>query len=54
MDDASIDRMTDFYRDAGATGITVLGQLGEAPKLDADEARAIAKRVHRARAGGCR
>jgi 4-hydroxy-tetrahydrodipicolinate synthase len=50
VDDASIDRMTDFYRGAGATGITVLGQMGEAPKLDAAEALAIAARVIR-RAG---
>jgi len=45
VDDRSIDRMTDFYRAAGCTGITVLGQLGEAPKLDAGEALAIARRV---------
>jgi 4-hydroxy-tetrahydrodipicolinate synthase len=45
VDDASIDRMTDFFRAAGATGITVLGQMGEAPKLDAAEAIAIARRV---------
>ena len=50
VDDASIDRMTDFFRAAGATGITVLGQMGEAPKLDAAEALAIAARVIR-RAG---
>jgi regulator of RNase E activity RraA len=50
VDDASIDRMTDFLRAAGATGITVLGQMGEAPKLDAAEALAIAARVIR-RAG---
>jgi len=45
VDDASIDRMTDFFRAAGCTGITVLGQMGEAPKLDAAEAIAIARRV---------
>jgi 4-hydroxy-tetrahydrodipicolinate synthase len=45
VDDASIDRMTDFFRAAGATGITVLGQMGEAPKLDAAEALSIAARV---------
>jgi 4-hydroxy-tetrahydrodipicolinate synthase len=45
VDDRSIDRMTDFFRAAGATGITVLGQMGEAPKLDAAEAIAIARRV---------
>jgi 4-hydroxy-tetrahydrodipicolinate synthase len=50
VDDVSTDRMTDFFRAAGATGITVLGQMGEAPKLDAAEALAIAGRVIR-RAG---
>jgi 4-hydroxy-tetrahydrodipicolinate synthase len=50
IDDASTDRMTDFYREAGATGITVLGIMGEAPKLDASEALAVASRVIR-RAG---
>ncbi len=50
VDDESIDRMTDFFRAAGASGITVLGQMGEAPKLAAAEALAIAARVIR-RAG---
>ncbi len=50
IDDRSIDRMTDFYLDCGCTGITVLGIMGEAPKLDAAEARDIASRVIR-RAG---
>jgi 4-hydroxy-tetrahydrodipicolinate synthase len=50
VDEASIDRMTDFFRAAGATGITVLGQMGEAPKLDAAEALSVAARVIR-RAG---
>ena len=45
VDEASTDRMTDFYRDAGATGITVLGIMGEAPKLDPSEALAVATRV---------
>jgi 4-hydroxy-tetrahydrodipicolinate synthase len=47
IDEASIDRMVDFYCAAGCTGITVLGQLGEAPKLDAGEALAVATRVIR-------
>lgn len=50
IDEPSIDRMTDFFRAAGATGITVLGQMGEAPKLDAAEALSVARRVIR-RAG---
>ena len=47
VDEASIDRMTDFYAAVGCSGITVLGQLGEAPKLDAEEALAVAARVIR-------
>jgi 4-hydroxy-tetrahydrodipicolinate synthase len=47
IDDASIDRMTDFFLGAGVTGITVLGQLGEAPKMSHEESVAIVKRVIR-------
>ena len=47
IDEASIDRLTDFYLSIGATGITVLGQLGEAPKLDQAEAVAVARRMIR-------
>ncbi|WP_426957885.1 dihydrodipicolinate synthase family protein [Muricoccus radiodurans] len=50
VDEASNDRLTDFFVEAGATGITVLGQMGEAPKLDAEESVAIAARMIR-RAG---
>jgi 4-hydroxy-tetrahydrodipicolinate synthase len=50
IDTASIDRMTDFYVDCGSTGITVLGQLGEAPKLEHEESLAVASQVIR-RAG---
>ena len=50
IDNASIDRLTDFYLGCGATGITVLGQLGEAPKLEHAESVAIASRMIR-RAG---
>ena len=34
IDYASIDRLVAFYRGCGSTGMTVLGQLGEAPKLE--------------------
>ncbi|MEP7056641.1 MAG: dihydrodipicolinate synthase family protein, partial [Caldimonas sp.] len=47
VDDASIDRLTDFYLEIGATGITVLGQLGEAPKLGHAEGVEIARRMIR-------
>lgn len=50
IDERSIDRMTDFYGESGCTGITVLGIMGEAPKLDQGEAEAVATRVIR-RAG---
>jgi 4-hydroxy-tetrahydrodipicolinate synthase len=50
IDEGSIDRLTDFYRDAGCNGITVLGILGEAPKLDGQEAIDVATRfIRRAR-----
>jgi len=45
IDYASIDRMCDFYLACGATGLTVLGIMGEAPKLDGAESLAIVKRV---------
>ena len=44
VDDSSIDRLTDFYAEAGCDGITVLGIMGEAPKLEAAEAEAVAAR----------
>lgn len=50
IDTSSIDRLTDFYLACGATGITVLGQLGEAPKLEHSEGVSVAAQVIR-RAG---
>jgi 4-hydroxy-tetrahydrodipicolinate synthase len=47
IDVASIDRMTDFYFEVGCTGITVLGIMGEAPKLDGQEAVEVASRMIR-------
>lgn len=44
IDETSIDRLVDFYGQAGCDGITVLGIMGEAPKLDAPEALAVATR----------
>jgi 4-hydroxy-tetrahydrodipicolinate synthase len=45
VDESSIDRMTDFFLKAGVTGMTVLGQLGEAPKMEHHESVGIVKRV---------
>jgi 4-hydroxy-tetrahydrodipicolinate synthase len=47
IDTASIDRLTDFYLSCGCTGITVLGQLGEAPKLAHSEGVAVARQMIR-------
>lgn len=50
IDWESLDRLIDFYEEAGASGITILGILGEAAKLDPEESRTLARRVI-ARAG---
>ena len=51
IDGASIDRMTDFYLETGCTGVTVLGIMGEAPKLEPQEALDIATRMIKRAAG---
>jgi len=48
IDFASIDRLSEFYLRSGSTGVTVLGQLGEATKLDATESLAVASRFIKA------
>ena len=45
LDLASTDRMVDFCLDAGVTGLTVLGIMGEATKLTAEESRLFVKQV---------
>ena len=45
IDFESVDRLTDFYEESGCTGITILGIMGEAPKLEPEESRAIIQRV---------
>jgi 4-hydroxy-tetrahydrodipicolinate synthase len=47
VDTASVDRMTDFYLSCGVSGLTILGMMGEAPKLEAAEALAISSQVVR-------
>ena len=44
LDLGSVDRLTDFYLGCGVTGLTVLGVMGEAPKLDHDESIALIRR----------
>lgn len=45
LDLESTDRLVDFYLGVHVTGITVLGMMGEAPKLTAEESRAFTRRV---------
>lgn len=45
LDLASTDSMVDAYLGTGVTGITILGIMGEATKLTAEESRTFAKRV---------
>lgn len=45
IDMESCDKMVDFYLDAGATGLTVLGMMGEAQKLTVEESRDVVARI---------
>lgn len=45
IDMQSCDAMVDFYLEAGATGLTVLGMMGEAPKLTVEESRDVVARI---------
>ncbi|MEQ9349666.1 MAG: dihydrodipicolinate synthase family protein [Alphaproteobacteria bacterium] len=41
----SLDRLCDFFREKGANGLTLLGIMGEAPKLTLEESVQVARRV---------
>lgn len=45
LDLASTDRMVDFCLEKGVTGLTVLGIMGEAPKLTMEESRTFVRQV---------
>lgn len=45
LDVESIDSMTDFYLKCGVTGMTILGIMGEAPKLEPEESLTVVNRV---------
>ena len=45
LDLASTDCMVDFCLEKGVTGLTVLGIMGEAPKLTMEESRTFVKQV---------
>lgn len=45
LDLGSTDRMVEFYLECGVSGLTILGVMGEAPKLAPEESVAFTKRV---------
>jgi 4-hydroxy-tetrahydrodipicolinate synthase len=45
LDLSSTDRMVDFYLETGATGLTVLGMMGESQKLTIEESQLIVRRI---------
>jgi 4-hydroxy-tetrahydrodipicolinate synthase len=45
LDLAGTDRLVEWYLDKGVAGMTILGQMGEAPKLTAEESLAFARRA---------
>ncbi|MFA1624054.1 dihydrodipicolinate synthase family protein [Rhizobium mongolense] len=45
LDTVSVDRLTDFYLGCGVSGLTILGIMGEAPKLEPEESLAITRQV---------
>ena len=45
LDLASTDRMVDFCLERGVTGLTILGIMGEATKLTAEESRQFVRQV---------
>ena len=45
LDLVSTDRMVDFCLERGVTGLTILGIMGEATKLTADESRLFVRKV---------
>jgi len=45
LDLGSVDSLTDFYLEKGVAGLTILGMMGEAPKLTESETLAVVDRV---------
>ena len=45
LDLATTDRMVDYYMSTGVTGMTILGIMGEAPKLTQEESLTFARRA---------
>src|SRR5262245_52950559 len=48
---ASVDRMLVFYLESAVDGLTILGIMGEAPKLSTEEAESLVERCLKRIAG---
>jgi len=47
IDEASIDRVVEFYLEKGVSGVTILGMMGESHKLSMEESRTVMTRYLR-------
>src|SRR5690606_5761306 len=45
LDGTSVAKMTDYYVETGVDGLTILGIMGEAPKLEPEESLAVVRGV---------
>ena len=45
LDETSVAKMTDYYVGIGVDGLTILGIMGEAPKLEPEESLAVVRGV---------
>ncbi|MEZ5861712.1 MAG: dihydrodipicolinate synthase family protein [Geminicoccaceae bacterium] len=52
LDLAATDRLIEFYLEQGVDGMTILGMMGEAPKLTEEEARTFALHARPGRRSG--
>ena len=44
IDFESVDRLSEYYLESGVTGVTILGVMGEAPKMNLEEQKNLVKR----------
>ena len=46
IDYESVDRLADYYLESGVSGVTILGVMGEAHKLNIEEQKSLIKRYN--------
>ena len=45
IDFNSVDTLADYYLESGVSGVTILGVMGEAHKLNIDEQKSLIKQI---------